>query len=378
MLVRNLFVRHLFARLSSVAAIGMATAFVMVSGCQPSTSQKTTEVSAEPAAQEKEISSKLEALGAKLQREAGFIIDVDLRGTESSDETLPILQPLERLRSLHLDKLPISDSGIATIGSFKGPLANLDIRNCAITDAAMETLSGITTLKAIRLSGESSATSVGDDGVAKLATLKNLKVLAVDDLWVSGTALEALAGLSSIEELYLKSTLVDDDAMTMVARFPNLKKLRISKTQVSNDGLQHLTACKKLEDLDLSENSLLDDQGMAIVGQMTSLKKLNLWRDAISDTGLQHLSPLVNLAWLNVDNTQVSDAGLPALKDMSQLTFLHLGSTSVSDAGMPSLEHLTQLKDLKVTRTAVTEEGVQALQMKLPNTAIQLKYIEGE
>ncbi|MBI2477943.1 MAG: hypothetical protein HYV60_04650, partial [Planctomycetia bacterium] len=48
------------------------------------------------------------------------------------------------------------------------------------------------------------------------------------------------------------------------------------------------------------------------------------------------------------------------------------------DAGLPDLEGLTSLKDLKVTRTAVTEAGVAKLREKLPNTEIQLKYIEGE
>jgi len=33
---------------------------------------------------------------------------------------------------------------------------------------------------------------------------------------------------------------------------------------------------------------------------------------------------------------------------------------------------------LKVTRTAVTEKGVEQLQKKLPNTRIQLQYIEGQ
>ena len=38
----------------------------------------------------------------------------------------------------------------------------------------------------------------------------------------------------------------------------------------------------------------------------------------------------------------------------------------------------TKLADLKVTRTAVTDAGVAKLQQKLPNTKIQLKYVEGQ
>jgi hypothetical protein len=57
---------------------------------------------------------------------------------------------------------------------------------------------------------------------------------------------------------------------------------------------------------------------------------------------------------------------------------LHLGSTAISDAGLTHLEPLAALKDLKVTRTAVTADGVEQLKKSLPDTRIQLMYIEGE
>jgi hypothetical protein len=63
---------------------------------------------------------------------------------------------------------------------------------------------------------------------------------------------------------------------------------------------------------------------------------------------------------------------------MKKLTFLHLGSTQITDAGLTHLEHLTSLKDLKVTRTGVTADGVARLQPNLPDTKIQLEYIEAQ
>ena len=60
---------------------------------------------------------------------------------------------------------------------------------------------------------------------------------------------------------------------------------------------------------------------------------------------------------------------------MKQLEFLHLGSTQVTDAGRAQLAGLSALKDLRVTRTAVTVEGAAALQQKLPDTKIQLRYL---
>lgn len=371
------------SRRAAVSALLLA-AGLLSAGCSQSAEQAGTgagkaAVPAAPAAEDAAALAMLERVGAKVARDnAGYVIDVDLRKTTATDADLPALTPLTRLRALHLDELPITDAGIAALESFTGPLAALDLRNCSLTDAAMSSLAKIRTLRAIRLSGDSGATSVADDGIARLASLTSLKVLAADGLWVSTAGLQALLPLQGLEELYLKSTLVDDDSLAVIAQFPALKKLRISKTQVSSAGLQHLTACRQLQELDLSENSLLDNDSLQYVGAMTSLKKLNLWRVAVSDPGIAQLAPLTSMEWLNLDNTQLSDAGLPALQGMQRLTFLHLGSTSVSDAGLPLLKQLTALQDLKVTRTAVTDGGVAELQKSLPNTAIQIKYIEGE
>lgn len=319
----------------------------------------------------------LEVLKAEIRKDAdGHVSDVNFKGTAATAENLKPLAAFTALRSLTLDGVPLSDSDLEILTTFKGPLASLNLRNCKITDAALDHLAKIPTLRAIRLSGESGDSSLTDEGLAKLTALKSLKVLALDHLWIGTAGIDSLTTVSTIEELYLSNTLIDDSTLEVLQKFPALKKLRLSQTQISNDGLKHLVACRQLEELDLSENSLLSDDGLASVGQITSLKKLNLWRVGVSNAGIVKLSPLTKMEWLNLDNTQLSDEGLVALKDMKSLVFLHLGSTSVSDAGLPSLYELSVLKDLKVTRTSVTEAGVTALKEKLPNTEVQLKYAE--
>jgi Leucine-rich repeat (LRR) protein len=356
----------------------------LFAGCGPAAPSTATpgasvkansEVASAPAAEDAAALKALEDVESKVQRDAeGFIVDIDLRGTTATDATLIPLSALKRLRSLHLDELPITDVGVATIATYQGPLANLDLRGCTLTDAAMTSIAQLKSLRALRLSGDNNQTTIADEGVSSLQNLTSLRVLAVDGLWVSTAGLQKLP--SGIEELYLKSSLADDESMAVVAKFANLRKLRISKTQVSNTGLGHLTACTRLEDLDLSEDSLIDNDGLVAVGKITSLKKLNLWRVAVNDAGISHLAPLKNLEWLNLDNTQLTDGGLSVLKEMNALTFLHLGSTAVSDSGIPSLLHLKNLKDLKVTRTSVTENGVAELKKHLPQTEVQLKYKE--
>lgn len=318
----------------------------------------------------------LEAVGATTKKnDAGLIIEVNLRDSSATDDTLKAIASLHHVRSLLLNDLPISDAGLEAIKDVDWPIANLDLRGCPVSNAGLEHISGLSSLKALRLSGSNSETTVDDDGMPFVAKLANLKVVSLDRLWISEVGIEALAPLENLSEVYLAETTIGDDALALLAKFPALRKLRLSKNQISDDGLQHLAGLAELTELDLSEISQLSDMGMAHLSGLTGLKKLNLWRVQITDAGVEHLQALVNLEWLNLDNTQLSDDGLPYLKDMSKLLFLHLGSTLVSNAGVTHLTGLTSLEDLKVTRTAIDEAGVTELKKSLKDTEIQLEYL---
>jgi Leucine-rich repeat (LRR) protein len=318
----------------------------------------------------------LTAVGAKTKKnDGGLIIEVNLRDTDANDETLKAIVPLKHVRSLLLNDLEITDAGLEALKDVDWPISNLDLRGCPVSNTGLSHLTGLSSLKALRLSGSNSSASVDDDGMAAVAQLSNLKVLSLDKLWVSEAGIEQLLPLKNLSELYLAETTIGDDALALFSKLPQLRKLRLARNQISNDGLQHLVGLKDLVELDLSEISLLSDDGLQHLSGLTSLSKLNLWRVPVSDTGIEYLKTLVNLEWLNLDNTQLSDDGLPALVDMKKLTFLHLGSTQVSDTGLKHLSGLTSLKDLKVTRTAVTETGVTELKKSLTTTEIQLEYL---
>ncbi len=270
----------------------------------------------------------------------GFITEVSFRGVVIGDDDLRLLSGLPRLRSLLLNDTPITDEGLVHVGQI-ATLQNLDVRGCPLSNAGMSHLTSLRELRALRLSGQSGATTVDDAGLAPIGQLTSLKALLLDHLWISEVGLAELQGLKKLEELYLAQTLVGDEAVaTLANQFPALKKLRISRTQVTGDGLAPLSQLTQLEDLDLSENSQVTDAGLAALSRLTSLTRLNLWRVPISDAGASHLSGLTNMQWLNLDNTLIGDAALTDLKDMYQLTFLHLGSTGVTDAGLPALERL--------------------------------------
>jgi Leucine-rich repeat (LRR) protein len=355
---------------------------VVCLGAKPSEAGETKASGApKPEPAKTDDPSAVEALSktaSELKRDDdGFVIEVSFRGTTIGDDALKPLLGLRRVRSVLLNETPITDNGLATIGRLL-TLTNVDLRGCKVSNAGIAHLAGLSRLRGLKLTGKDGAATVDDDGLDAIAKLTSLKALALDHLWVSEEGLAKLKGLERLEELYLAQTVVGDEALALFTQFPRLRKLRISQTQITSKGLSHLSKLDQLEDLDLSENGQLDDEGMAPLAGLKQLKRLNLWRVPITDAGVAHLKGLTNLQWLNLDNTQLSDAGLEYLREMKQLTFLHLGSTAVTDAGLEDLESLTALKDLKITRTAVTVDGVTKLKKKLPDTEIQLKYIEGQ
>lgn len=328
--------------------------------------------------EQKKAAETLRAAGAKLaENSAGQITEVNLGDIEATDALATQIALLDQLQKLTIRESTMTGDGWQALGKLHA-LQQLDLRDCPLDNAQLTAVvADLAQLRALRLNGTSGRTTVDDEGLAALANCPELKVLAVDGLWVSGQGLEHLKKNLKLSELYASGTTLDDDAVTVLADLPALRKLRLSKTTVGSVGLAAL-ADLPLEDLDVSEASSINDETLAIIGQMKSLKRLNLWRDTITDAGVAHLAGLTQLEWLNVDNTHLTDAGLPYLKGMTSLAFLHLGSTGVTDEGMPALTTLKSLKDLKVTRTAVTEEAAETLKQAIPGIDIQLKYIEGE
>lgn len=309
----------------------------------------------------------------------GSVLEADLRKAEVTSELLQQLSGLAQLRTVNLAGTGFSDELAKVLATAVPQLTSIDVRSCPLSDAALTEIAKCSGLRVLRLSGKENRTTVSDDGLAALAPLKSLKVIALDDLWIGKAGLDHLSALGSLEEVYLSATIVDDEAVAVLQKFPRLRKLRLARTNITDAALASLATCEKLEEIDLSEISTLTDAGMSSLAAIKSLKKLNLWRVQISDEGALALAPLVNLQWLNLDNTKLSDAGLPVLREMNQLTFLHLGSTQITEAGAPALFHLKSLKDLKITRTALaaSESGVAALKKELPGTAIQTEYEGG-
>ena len=328
-------------------------------------------------ADETSVDQEVEAAAKGVRRDGnGAIIEVDLRDGQVGD-TLGKLSRLPKLRSVLLSRSDAGDESLEAIAKIS-TLENLDLRGCAVTDKGLGLLEGLQRLKSIKLSGKSGQTKVTDQGVASLAKISSLKVIALDFLPVTDQGLSALAPLVGMKELYLAGTDLSDDSVQTVKQFSGLTKLRLAATGLTSSGLKQLLPVNSLVELDVSDCPSVDDDAIETLAQFSELSKLNLYSTGVGNGRWESLTSSAKLKWLNVDKTAVGDEALDAIGKLKGLTFLHLGSTKITDVGLAKLAELTRLEKLIVTRTAVTQAGVDDLQKSLPDTEIQLIFVAGE
>jgi hypothetical protein len=116
--------------------------------------------------------------------------------------------------------------------------------------------------------------------------------------------------------------LIDDDGVKALAGLQSLDTLYLDKTRVRDAGLKELAALKSLRKLYLSFTKVTD-AGMKDVAALKSLEGLALTGTSVSDAGVKELAGLKSLRTLHLSATKVSDAGLKELAGRKSLqTFL--------------------------------------------------------
>jgi internalin A len=91
--------------------------------------------------------------------------------TPITDKSLLNLGKLKELHELHLDKTKVTDKGLKSLAKMR--LTALSLRHTEISDAGLQELKGIATLRHLYLEG----TNVTDGGIQVLSGLRDLRTL---------------------------------------------------------------------------------------------------------------------------------------------------------------------------------------------------------
>jgi Leucine Rich repeat len=302
----------------------------------------------------KEDAQWISDLGGTVTRNSqGRVTGVSLRGTWVGDADLRRLSQYSDLRVLDLSLTHITDQGMQEIKNLRG-----------ITDFNLYFAEYIT-----------------DEGVAAIKDWKELKHLNLHGTKAGDTALEHIAGITSLESLNVGSTLMTDVGLERLTALQNLRELTMGGNELGDAGLQALRQMPTLNYLDLS-------------GRQGNDK--NVWTISMSDVGLQAVLTLKNLHELRLSCTSttvgiegsklgevstlsVTEKWLDQMKKLGKLEKLKVqGCKRITDDGVAALIAMPALRDVDLTGTSVSEEGAAKLRAAKPGLVVYLGRWEGK
>ncbi len=285
-------------------------------------------------------------LGGSVTRNSqGSVTGVTLRGSWVSDSDLHRLNQFRDLNILDLSLTHITDEGMQEI----------------------KTLGGITELNLYF------AQYVTDEGVAAIKDWKKLKRLNLQGTKAGDSALEHIAGITTLESLNLGSTLMTDVGLERLTSLPNLKELTMGGNELGDAGLQALRQMPGLTYLDLS-------------GRQGNDK--NVWTIAMSNLGLRAVLTLKNLRELRfactstavgiegskfgeVSTLSVTEEWLEQMKALPQLQVLQVqGCNRINDNAIAALVAIPALREADLKGTSVTEQGAARLRAAKPGLLV--------
>jgi hypothetical protein len=189
-----------------------------------------------------------------------------------------------------------------------------------------------------------------------------------DDFWVTGVwaqsapiseiTPELIAQCPRLIYLDLASTGVGDDEMAGVEALQDLRELNLNHTRVSDVTLKRAARLPRLSQLKLDNTSITDD-GLAHLRDAQQLRRLDLRNTPISGSGLRHLVGLKELEGLSLGGTDVQDEDLQHLAGLKSLHNLDLSVTAITDQGLRHLLDHASLEQLNIAGTKITSEGIK-------------------
>ena len=162
---------------------------------------------------------------------------LSVNGTSITAQGLAMLvKSMPDLEVLHLSDTAVSDAGVQSLVECSH-LTHLELRNCDLTDAAIESLASMQSLRVLDLAGNGDLT---DAAILKLGTLPNLTSLDVSGTELNGIRFNA-AGFLQLASLNAAGTKVTDAAVPDFM-LPTLYSLGLKNTATTESGIRKIFA----------------------------------------------------------------------------------------------------------------------------------------
>ncbi|KAK9302276.1 hypothetical protein QLX08_005704 [Tetragonisca angustula] len=184
---------------------------------------------------------------------------------------------------------------------------------------------------------------------AALSHLIGLERLDLSQNKLKTLEAESFKGLSNLTYLDLCDNLLSQLSPQAFVALPLLRSLRIRGNRLSVSALSALRGLKSLEELDLSNNLLLGPMGPNLLPQMPRLRFLTVSENELINVQQGALVGLRNLTYLSLSHNQIDVLEDHSFKYLSTLTRLDLANNRIVAVSSASLAHLEKLVTLDLT-----------------------------
>lgn len=186
-------------------------------------------------------------------------------------------------------------------------------------DESLKALAGMTTLESLSTNGM----EVSDDGVRVLAACTGLRSIAFfhPGKRLKGAGLAALVTLPHLESLTVAgSAEFGDEGMAAIATITQLKNFRTWHTGVSAEGVKKLSTLKQLTSINLGQRLAnappvtLSDAALPVLAELPLLEDVSLQEAPLTLNALSQLKKLSHLKRLTLEGIEIAESDLASLK----------------------------------------------------------------
>ena len=239
---------------------------------------------------------------------------------------------MHNLRKVNLYANPVTDKCLPSFVNL--PLTYLSVSSTKISDAGMETVSKIQTLRWLDIS----ETNIGGKGLRSIVNLPKLENLDADNTKMTSADLTWLKQCKSLRMLNLSVCKIDDSDGAVLADLP-LLALYVSDCNLSDSFLSKLRQSKTLRIPGHRINPRITEKGLQ---KLKNLPLRGLWiqkTEATKDGHLECLDGIKTLQTLQVGKTPPGTAQRLHAKHPHCEILTEEAKSFNPDATVRSLEH---------------------------------------
>lgn len=288
---------------------------------------------------------------------------------------LAVLRELDNLQSLGFEKCPRLGADAADSVAGLSRLTGLTVPNLG-APAFAKLAGALNQLSSLSITAPPED-PITTETVAACGRFPRLRSLTLNGLGNGEGLAGALAGLRSIEHLYLMD--FGAGVLPAVARMPALRNLNLSSSNnnaasaLPAEDFARLKDAAKLIYLRVNGAFFPDKTAMATLATLPDLETLDIYAgELIDDDFLTAMAKAPNLRSLDVNSaTQITDKGLEALAKAPKLRYFRTGnSPNVTDKGVEALAKAPGMTGITVFNTAATKAAAERIAKARPALTI--------